>query len=144
MYYYELTIKSSDKEIEIIDDKNHNHINSVEVKFYTAEEISRGKSNAMAASILVKGNINREINKQLKDIFDWSKDFKMSTTYRNVLIVVKDDEDTVSRTYDFKQMFVTGYRECYNSDAASDKGGEFELLMMQQERNFDSAEVLLA
>ena len=143
MYFYKVKIESGEKSIDINDDTKNHFINEVNIIFDTIGDDSREKSTAMIARIDIKGNIERDINNQLKEIFDWSKDFKKSSTYRKVTIEVYDDEENILRTYSFGNMFVRDYKECYNNNEKGDKGGTFELNLSQLERSFDSAEVFL-
>ena len=126
-------------------------ITSAEVWLDTIDDDTSKKSKAMLARVNIKGKFLSgseapKLKEKLRDIFLWAMDFKMSTTYRKVTLTVKEDEETVFRTYEFDKIFVRDYKEIFkNSDeegSDGDKGGTFELDLTQQDNQLDTIEVL--
>lgn len=126
-------------------------ITSAEVWLDTIDDDTSKKSKAMLARVNIKGKFLSgseapKLKEKLREMFLWAMDFKMSTTYRKVTLTVKEDEETVFRTYEFDKIFVRDYKEIFkNSDeegSDGDKGGTFELDLTQQDNQLDTIEVL--
>lgn len=130
MIYYELKIESSDGTIEI---KENNTIYFAEVALNTINEKTQQKSNAILATVTLRGEIKSTINDSLIKISEWARDLKKETTYRKVTLTIKEDEvGSILRTYEIPLMFVCHYREIYDGPEG-DKQGIFELKLTQKE-----------
>ena len=151
-YILKVEWDEGDRVIEIGEVKEEKPvITSAEVWLDTIDDDTSKKSKAMLARVNIKGKFLSgseapKLKEKLRDIFLWAMDFKMSTTYRKVTLTVKEDEETVFRTYEFDKIFVRDYKEIFkNSDeegSDGDKGGTFELDLTQQDNQLDTIEVL--
>jgi len=138
MIYYELKIESANETIEIMEE---NTIYFAEVFLDTLNNDTQKKSNAMLARVTIQGNIEPSINESLIKISEWARDLKNETTYRKVILTMKDDEaGSMLRTYEIPDMFVCDYREVYSSPK-EDTTSFFELNLTQKEnqlKNFNT------
>ena len=132
------SLKSSSETIEITEE---NTIYFAEVWLDTLNNDTQKKSNAMLARVMIKGNIEPNINESLIKISEWARDLKNETTYRKVTLIMKDDEaGSMLRTYEIPDMFVCDYREVYSSPK-EDTTSFFELNLTQKEnqlKNFNT------
>lgn len=151
IYTLKIEWEDGDKTIEIGATKEEQVvITDAEVMLDTVDDYTRNKSKAMLAKISVKGQIlgtkAQKLKESLREIFLWATDFKVNSTYRKVILTIKEDETTVLRTYEIQNMFVRDYKEIYqNSEqkgGQGDKGGMFELYLTQQENDLDNILVL--
>lgn len=138
MIYYELRIECGDDVIEITEE---NTIYFAEVFLHTLNKDTQKKSNAMLALMTIQGGIKSSINDSLIKISEWARDLKNETTYRKVILTMKEDEAGVPlRTYEIPDMFVCDYREIYGNPS-DDKTAFFELNLTQKEnqlKNFNT------
>lgn len=148
---YSIKITSEDGEIIEIGKANlesEKHcITEVAIHMDTVNNDVSNKSNAMLAKIKICGDIDFEnIGNELLKIFEWSKALKSDKWYRTIEINIKEDMDTVYRTYKFEKVFVVDYLEIYktenesNKDATNADKTHFELYLTQQENNFKTIE----
>lgn len=130
MIYYALKIEGGSDKIEI---EKGTEITSAEISFDTINDDTQRKSNAILARMTICGTVDEKINANLIKIFEWSRDLKNETTYRDVtLTVYSDDGDTVLRIYELPSMFVCDYKESYKG-ANNNDAFTFELKLTQRE-----------
>ena len=141
MTYYELKIESSEGEI-VVNEKNV--ITFAEVVFETNDKNTKTKSNAILAQMTVRGiivqGLDISINEQAMKFSEWARDLKNSTTYRNVTLTVKNDEDeSIVRIYKIPAMFVCDYKETFN--ATENNAFTFELKLNQSANKLNDIKI---
>lgn len=112
--------------------KSLTHIRSVDINFDTrmAEDEPQKKSKDMQANVEIEGDIDSSINKQMKELSDWARDFDAETTYRRVDIEI--DDESAKTKYILPKMFVTNFNYQNSSDKKSNRA-VFKLKLMQRE-----------
>ena len=140
MIKFGVTIESQDGEAITLGGPKDAAITDVKVEFDTIDNNVMSKSNAMVTRIEISGNITEGNNEQLQKIFNWAKDFKNSTTYRTVKIVIYGSEEGDElRNYSVTPVFVTDYTEQYQSKDEKEPGSTFHLKLNQVQSNFENA-----
>lgn len=140
MIKFGITIESQDGEQITLGGVKDSTITDVKVQFDTLDDNVMSKSNAMVARIEIRGNLEDSNNEQLQKVFNWAKDFRKTSTYRTVKIVIYDSEEGGElRNYSISPVFVTDYTEEYQSTDGEERGGLFFLKMNQVQNNFDNA-----
>lgn len=112
--------------------KSLTHIRSVDINFDTrmGEDEPQKKSKDMQANVEIEGDIDSSINKQMKELSDWARDFDAETTYRRVDIEI--DDESAKTKYILPKMFVTNFNYQNSSDKKSNRA-VFKLKLMQRE-----------
>jgi len=141
MIYYELKIESSTEEI-VVNEKNV--ITFAEVVFETDDKNTKTKSNAILAQMTVRGIIvqgqDTSINEQAIKLSEWARDLKNSTTYRNVTLTLRDDEDeSIVRIYKIPAMFVCDYKETFST--TDNNAFTFELKLNQSTNKLNDIKI---
>lgn len=120
------------------DTENQNFITGLDIHIDTIDDKVRQKAGGMLAKITILGKVDNSIQKQLIDIFNWSKELSGDKWYRNLEIKLFEGGST-KRTYIFENMFVVDYKELYRV-TGSNSDDTFELYLTQKENNFKTIE----
>lgn len=116
-------------------------VKSVSIDIDTLDDNVSQKSSAMLARVTIKGAITSDNHEELKKIFEWSKDFKKASTYRQIQIESQMLTDDDVRKYVLDQVFVCDYKESFGVSKEGVDGGEkrpeFELKLTQFQNNWD-------
>ena len=126
---------------EANDSEQGNIITDVNIFLDTIDDSSRQKSLAMLAKVEIFGKILCDVPESktsCKALFDWAKSLDKTQWYREVVIEIKTDANTVCRTYRFEKMFVIDYKEFYPQVSTNE--GTFKLFLTQMENKLKTIE----
>ena len=139
---YKLNIKNNEETITFsteIKNGDKQDITKVSFKMNTLDDMSRNRSDAVRAEVVIIGNITVENRDNTKKLAKWSMDANRKTLYRDVELVVYDSDNCsgdVLRRYEISTMFVLDYEENFESADS----GIFTLFIAQKDGS-DSKEV---
>jgi len=141
--FYSITITSEDDKVINLGDKDSDQntdVTEVKIHLDTTDDSARQKSLVMLAKVKICGKIVEDSKSVYKALFDWAKSLDKNQWYREVVIEIKIDSNTVYRTYRFEKMFVVDYKEFYGNSNVDSEYGTFELDLTQKENLFKTIE----